>query len=123
MKLPERIELLLKTMPDPAGAQAYLHRLRLEAPSAFERVTSSPAALRCAVTLFSYSRFLSDSVLQNPERILQVANSGSFDRVLSVDDYQERLAEFLGESVPTAVDFARFRRRQLLRVLLRDVMG
>ena len=127
MKLPERIaariELLLRTMPDPAGAQAYLHRLRLEAPSAFERVTSSPAALRCAVTLFSYSRFLSDSVLQNPERILQVANSGSFDRVLSVDDYQERLAEFLGESVPTAVDFARFRRRQLLRVLLRDVMG
>src|SRR5689334_20406005 len=115
MRLPERIaarlELLLKTVPDPAGSRAFLQRLRAESPSAFERVASSPAALRCAVNVFSYSRFLSDSVLQNPERILQVANSGSFYRVRTVDEFQQRLSTFLGESVPTAVDFARFRRR------------
>jgi glutamine synthetase adenylyltransferase len=46
--------------------------------------------------VFSYSRFLSDAVLRRPERILQVANSGSFYRVLTVEEYEERLYDFLG---------------------------
>jgi glutamate-ammonia-ligase adenylyltransferase len=78
------------------------------------------------VSLFSYSTFLSEAVLKNPERILEVASSGSFYRVLTVDEYEERLFEFLGAEylgVPSAVDLARFRRRQLLRIVLRDVLG
>src|SRR5947208_1881137 len=90
-----RIQLLLEAAPDPSRSRACLDRLRAEAPAQFERVAHSPSALRCAITLFSYSRFLSDSVLQDPECILRVANSGSFHRVLSVEDYQDRLAEFL----------------------------
>jgi glutamate-ammonia-ligase adenylyltransferase len=127
MKLPERIasriKLLLASVPDPGGARIYLDRLRQEAPNVFERLAGSPAALRCAVTVFSYSRFLADSVLGSPERILQVSGSGSFYRVLALEDYRERLAEFLGDRVPTALDFARFRRCQLLRILCRDVLG
>src|SRR5215469_1709289 len=121
-----RIQLLLNSVPDPTTAARYLERLRLEAPSAFDRIASSPAALRCAVNLFSFSRFLSDAVLRNPERILQVANSGSFYRVLTVEEYEERLYDFLGkdhQGVPSAVDLARFRRRQLLRIVLRDVLA
>jgi glutamate-ammonia-ligase adenylyltransferase len=103
-----------------------LERLRQNSPSAFDRIASSPAALRCAVNLFSYSHFLSETVLQNPERILRVANSGSFYRVLSAEEYAQRLVEFLGKDtagVPAAVNLARFRRQQLLRIVLRDVMG
>src|ERR1051326_7365019 len=124
-RIAARIQLLLRSVPDPQTASAYLERLRQEAPSAFDRITSSPAALRCAVNLFSYSHFLSDAVLRNPERILQVANSGSFYRVLTVEEYEERLYDFLGkdhQGVPSAVDLARFRRRQLLRIVLRDVL-
>lgn len=128
--LPERvatrIHLLLASTPDGEAAAQYLERLRQESPSAFDRVASSPAALRCAVNLFSYSRFLSGAVMQNPELILQVANSGSFYRVLSVEEYGARLTEYLGRErrgVPSAVDLARFRRRQLLRITLRDVLG
>jgi glutamate-ammonia-ligase adenylyltransferase len=89
-------------------------------------LSSSAGALRCAVNVFSYSRFLSDAVLKNPERILQVSNSGSFYRALSVEGYEERLFDFLGKErrdMPSALDLARFRRRQLLRICLRDVMG
>lgn len=128
--LPERvaarIHLLLASTPDGEAAAQYLERLRQESPSAFDRVASSPAALRCAVNLFSYSRFLASAVMQNPELILQVANSGSFYRVLSMEEYGARLAEYLGKErrgVPSAVDLARFRRRQLLRIVLRDVLG
>ena len=79
--------------------------------------------MRCAVSIFSYSRFLSESVLRDPERLLHVAESRSFYRVLTLENYRERLYSFLGTGVPSAVDFARFRRRQLLRILLRDVLG
>ena len=109
-----------------AGLPERIARLLQESPSAFDRITSSTAVLRCAVNVFAYSRFLSDSVLKNPERILAVSNSGSFYRVLSAEEYEERLFDFLGKErrdMPSAVDLARFRRRQLLRISLRDVMG
>src|ERR1035438_1988807 len=70
--LPERvaarIQMLLAAAPNPPAAAVLLERLRQDSPSAFDRIASSPAALRCAVNLFSYSQFLSETVLQNPER-------------------------------------------------------
>jgi [glutamine synthetase] adenylyltransferase / [glutamine synthetase]-adenylyl-L-tyrosine phosphorylase len=107
-------------------ANRYLDRLRQETPAAFDRIVNSAAALQCAVHLFSYSRFLSEAALQRPESILEIANSGSFYRVLTVDDFEERLFDFLGrehQGVPTAVELARFRRRQIMRIALRDVLG
>src|ERR1039458_10083793 len=106
-RIAARIQLLLAGAPDVDKAVFYLDRMRDEAPSAFSRIASSPAALRCAVGLFSNSKFLSEAVLRNPERILQVSNSGSFYRVLTVEEYAERLFEFLGADalgVPQAVD-------------------
>jgi glutamate-ammonia-ligase adenylyltransferase len=125
-RIAARIQRLLATAPSAETSLRYLNRLRQEAPTAFDRVASSPAALRCAVSVFSYSSFLSQAVLQNPERILQVANSGSFYRVLTAEDYELRLLDFLGKDhcgAPSAVDLARFGRRQLLRIVLRDVLG
>jgi len=125
-RISTRIQLLLSSAPEPETSIRYLERLRAESASAFDRVASSPAALRCAIATFSYSRFLSDAVLRSPERILQVANSGSFYRVLTVEDYELRLLDFLGKEhrgAPSALDLARFRRRQLLRIALRDVLG
>jgi glutamate-ammonia-ligase adenylyltransferase len=109
--------------PDPESARYFLARLRQDFPSAYQRIVANPAALRCAVSLFSYSRFLSESVLRDPERLLHVAASPTFNSVLTLENYRERLYSFLGAGVPSAVDFARFRRRQLLRILLRDVLG
>ncbi|HEY1341951.1 MAG TPA: glutamine-synthetase adenylyltransferase [Bryobacteraceae bacterium] len=125
-RIATRIQLLLSSSPDPETAARYLERLRQDSASAFDRIASSPGALRCAIALFSYSRFLSDAALKNPERILQVSNSGSFYRVLTPEEYEERLFEFLGkdnQGTPGATDLARFRRRQLLRIVLRDVLG
>jgi len=120
------MEALLAAVPDRKIAAFRLERLHEESPAVFDRVVSSPAALRCATALFSYSHFLSEAVLRNPERILQVANSGSFYRVLTAEEYAERLCEFLGadhSGVPESLDLARFRRRQLLRIVLRDILG
>ena len=46
--------------PDPESVRYFLGRLRQDFPSAYQRMVANPAALRCAVGLFSYSRFLSE---------------------------------------------------------------
>src|SRR4051794_6225184 len=109
--------------PDPESARYFLACLRQDSPSAYNSIVAAPGALRCAVSLFSFSRFLSESVLRDPERLLHVIAAPDFNSVLTLDHYRDRLYDFLGAGIPSAVDFARFRRLQLLRILLRDVMG
>src|ERR1019366_9897459 len=94
--------------PDPESARYFLARLRQDFPSAYQRIVANPAALRCAVSLFSYSRFLSESVLRDPERLLHVAASPTFNSVLTLENYRERLYSFLGTGVPSAGGFPRF---------------
>ncbi len=125
-RIAERMQACLAAVPDRAAASHYLERLRNENPEAFDRIAGSQAALECAVNLFAYSRFLSEAALQRPQSIFDIATSGSFYRLLTVEDLEQRLFEFLGaqhQGVPAAVDLARFRRRQIMRISLRDVMG
>src|SRR5256885_1523867 len=119
-----RIQVLLASVPDPDQALHYLERLRSENPAAFHRISNSPAALGYLIAIFSYSNFLSEEVLRHPEWLLQVTVSGNLHRVLSAEQYAERLASFVpAAGVPAALDLARFRRQQLLRIVLRDVLG
>ena len=121
-----RIQSLLASVPDPDEALHFLERLRLDCPAAFNRISSSPAALRCLITTFSYSRFLSEAVLQRPEWLLQAADPSDLHRMLSAEEFAERLLQFRatgGPALPAPVILARFRRRQSLRILLRDVLG
>jgi glutamine synthetase adenylyltransferase len=73
-----RLRQLIESAPDPDAARHYLASLKQESPEGYERIVNSPAAMRCAVAVFAYSRFLSVSVVREPERLLQVANSGTF---------------------------------------------
>src|ERR1039457_4926852 len=121
-----RIESLLASVPDPDEALHFLERLREDHPVAFDRISSSTAALHCLISTFSYSRFLSEAVLQRPEWLLQAADAEDLYRMLSAEEFAERLAQFKaaeGDGVLVPVTLARFRRRQLLRILLRDVMA
>ena len=125
-RIAARIQVLLASVPDPDTAVRFLERLRAESPSAFDRVASSTGALRCAIHLFSFSTFLSEAVLKQPERVLQVANSGSLYHVLTAEEYEERLFDFLGherKGVPEPQELAAFRRRQLPRIVIRDGWG
>lgn len=116
MQAAERIEMLLSGSPDRQTAARHLGRLREEAPAEFDRIAHSPAALRAAIATFSYSDFLSESVLRDPVRILDVAASHRFHRVLSVEEFSQLLAK-------ACAGFGAFRRRALLRIMLRDVLG
>jgi len=125
-RIAARIQLLLASVPDPDEALHFLERLRHDAPAAFNRMSSSPATLRYLITTFSYSSFLSEAVLRRPEWLLQVANAGDLHHVLSAEEFADRLLQFKAAEAPhlaTAVMLARFRRLQLARIMLRDVLG
>ena len=47
-----RVQRLLAAAPDADAAVRFLERLRLEQPSAFDRICNSSAALEWAVSLF-----------------------------------------------------------------------
>ncbi len=117
----ELVERLLAPAPDPDQAARFLARLRQESPQAFERIAASPSALGAAIAVFSYSNFLAEAVLREPERIFEPLDPASFGRMLSKEEYQKRL-EALSER-PVAIDLARFRRREMLRIVLRDILG
>jgi [glutamine synthetase] adenylyltransferase / [glutamine synthetase]-adenylyl-L-tyrosine phosphorylase len=118
-----RVHKLLPSLPNPDDAVNFLNRLTLEAPSAAHRITEDPEALRYALTVFSYSHFLADSVIRFPEWLIEIALARDLHRGFLAEQYEELLTESLpANGIPRPVDLALFRRRQLLRILLRDVL-
>src|SRR3984893_14697729 len=124
-RIATRIEILLASAPDPVQARHFLNRLERESPAGFERISSSAAIFRYFFAVFSYSNFLGSAILRYPEWLLQVAAGGNLHRVLTAEEMAGKLCDFLGPdapSPPSPLALARFRRRLLLRILLRDVL-
>ncbi|MCZ2080580.1 MAG: glutamine-synthetase adenylyltransferase [Bryobacteraceae bacterium] len=134
----ELIRYLLSGSADPDSALHWLDCLYSQKRMSFEKIVRSPVALQYFVTVASHSRFLGEAVVQQPEWLEELPQSGDLHRVLSSEELEERLDKFLsrGQSsestgrLPRAPDgtsslleLARFRRKNILRILLRDVMA
>ena len=118
-----QIEALLASAADPDAALHYLASLKHQYPDAFKRLVQSQTHLQQLIAVFSNSRFLSDEILQNPQWIEQLDD---LDRVLLDGEYKKRLIAFLKHQpagTPEALSLALFRRQQILRILLRDILG
>jgi glutamate-ammonia-ligase adenylyltransferase len=118
-----RLDLLLSTSAAPEQGLQYFARLYERQPSWFQRLTRSTTGLRYLIAVFTYSQFLSEELLRHPEWINQLLESGSLQRVLTAEQMRDMLEVALPEGLPAPLEFARFRRRQLLRILIRDVLG
>jgi len=117
------IEVQLASAADPDAALHYLAGLKQQKPDAFDALAGSQSGLQNLITAFSYSRFLADEILQNPQWLQQLSD---LDRVLTAEEYKRRLDAFLGPrpaGTPVALSLALFRRQQILRILLRDARG
>ena len=118
-----RLDLLLSASPAPEQGLQYFARLRERQPSWFQSLTSSTAGLRYLIAVFTYSHFLSEEILRHPEWTDQLLESGNLERVLNAERMRDMLEAALPEGLPAPLELARFRRRQLLRILIRDVLG
>src|SRR5579871_5935107 len=88
-----QMEALLLASPDIDRVLFYLVSLKQQHPAEFERFCSVPGILRALVAVFSYSRFLSDELLQNPGWLETMER---LDQGLSREHYTHLLEEFLG---------------------------
>ena len=125
MPLRETASWLIKSSADPETAARYLSLFEAQHPVEAARLFGLPTGLPAAVAVFSHSAFLSEEVLRHPSWLREAISSPDLYRVLPSREMASRLCAELpeGTDVPPAQLFALFRRRQLLRILLRDVLG
>src|ERR1700733_11508450 len=124
----DQVKVLLASAADPDAAIHYLVSLKQKQPAAFERLVQSPSGLKYLIAVASFSRFLAEEILQNPQWLEEVTG---MSRVLTAGEYKKRLGKFLkhenngnqagGKTL--ALSLPLFRREQILRILLRDVLG
>ena len=88
-----RLDLLLSACPAPEQGLQYFARLREQQPASFQRLTRSTAGLRYLIAVFAYSHFLSEEVLEHPEWVERLLESGDVHRVITADEFRARLEE------------------------------
>lgn len=88
----------------------------------FEALVMHPRLLELLVRLFDSSRFITDIVLRRPGLIEEIAREGLLGQTFSVSDYLAGLARN-EEQLPWADWVRAYRRSQILRIFLRDVLS
>ena len=117
---------LLTDAPDPDAALNLFERLTETAPAevfrAFER---DRALVHYALAVFGYSHFLGETLIQNTDLFHILQRDKMLDRSRSREEYREAFARFRSRSFETdiALLLARFKRREYVRIMLRDVLG
>ncbi|MBI3684526.1 MAG: glutamine-synthetase adenylyltransferase [Acidobacteria bacterium] len=122
--LRSRLFYLVSASADPDNALHGLSRFQHQKPADFQRIAASLQLLLPLVTVFANTRFLTEEILQQPEWLEKTVLDGDLHRHLTPEEMELRLEDFLledGTGLPSALRIAQFRRRQILRILLRDV--
>jgi glutamate-ammonia-ligase adenylyltransferase len=120
---------LLAQVPDPDGALNSLERYVAAAPEHVRLfIARKQVTLHHLLLVFSFSRFLSETFIQQPELIQWLHRAGpqaSLERIKTPDDLHEEFARFaaIHSAQEPSVVLSRFKRREYVRIMLRDVLG
>ena len=119
----ERVDFLLRDLPDQNGPRLFLDRLNQDNPRAHQNLLDHPALLADVLTLTAWSPLLATTLEQNTEYISWLGRERANIRVRTCDELKESLARFAltHSSANPQVLLARFRRRELLRTYLHDI--
>ncbi|MEP6945764.1 MAG: hypothetical protein ABJA02_07595 [Acidobacteriota bacterium] len=116
-------EHLISGLPDPEAAGRFLGQLTEAHPSAVARLAKDQGLLSDVLTLAAFSPLLASTLLQNPEYFWWLGRKRLDSGVRGKDELLESLARFsmTHSQLDPQVLFARFRRRELMRIFLRDI--
>ena len=117
---------LLITSPDPDAAVNQLERLvELGSTGLSHLFDRYPFLVHYAVVVFGYSSWLGETLIHNTDLLPGFARDRNFDRTHSREEFQESFARFRSRSFETdmATLLARFKKREYVRIMLRDVLG
>ena len=119
----EKVDSLLRDLPDQQAAERALERLRKENERSYQQLLKQPALLADVLALAAWSPLLATTLEQSPEYLHWLARERADPRVRTCDELKESLARFalMNSSLNPQVLLARFRRRELLRTYLHDI--
>ena len=116
---------LLSSSPDPDGALNLLERYTQGAPAqVLAELARYPAALSYLIAIFGYSGYLAETLLSEPQLVVQFARDRNFTKLKSKEDLMQDFARFSTTNPDPwlAALLARFKRRNYLRIVLKDVL-
>lgn len=119
----EEIELLLKDLPDEEGARLFFERISAEHARASQLLRRDRGLLSDMLALSAWSPLLGTTLTQHPEYLQWLSRERAHSRVKTREELEESLGRFAltHSQLDPQVLLARFRRRELLRIYLRDI--
>ena len=120
---------LLAESPDPDQALNLFERMLPETVPSGGPLASlfreHPRLLHYAVSILGHSYWLGETLIQNQDVFQLLLAEKRLERALGHDDYRERLEGFRAKVPAREISalLARFRKREYIRIALRDVLG
>ncbi len=123
MALPEKIESFIKNLPDADGVRRFYSSFAEKFPAEEKKLARNEGLLSDVLTLAAFSPLLATTMLQNKGYVAWLNRQRASSKVRDKEELLESLERFAltNSSVETNVLLARFRRRELLRIYLRDI--
>ena len=119
----ENIESLIKNLPDSEAARRFHSEVSGKYPDKLKQLERDEGLFSDVLTIAGFSPLLTTTLLQNPEYISWLKRERKNSTIREKDEFLESLARFAltNSQVETNVLLARFRRRELIRIYLKDI--
>ena len=122
----EALSALLTAAPDPDATVNQFQRLvETASPELLRLLERNPSLVHYALIVFGHSPWLGETLIHNPDMFHGFIRERRLDRTHSREELQEDFARMRSRSfeTDTAALLARFKRREYIRIMLRDVLG
>lgn len=118
-----KLEFLARDLPSPEAALRFFEQFSEKNPSSVSKLSRSEGLLSDVLALASYSPLLAASMIQSPDYVTWLAKERSAAVSRGKEELLESLARFAltNSQLSSHVLFARFRRRELMRIFLQDI--
>ncbi len=118
-----KLDSLVKDLPDRESATRFLKQFTERHASKSAKLHKNEGLLSDALTLASFSPLFAATLIQNPDYLWWLDRKRAESSVRNKDELLESLARFsmTNSQIESNVLFTRFRRRELLRIFLRDI--
>ncbi len=116
---------LLAEIPDPDQALGLLERLVEESgKDSVALLEANHALLHYVLLIFGNSYWLGETLIQNQELLYSLQQNRELERVREREDFRSLLAAFRVENKhDLSLLLARFKKREYVRIMLRDLLG
>ena len=88
----------------------------------FESLVTNPKLLELVIKTFDASRFAGDLIVRHPQLLEDITRDPRLNRAVDTSGHLQRLRS-IGQGEATLGGVRAYRQRQLLRIILRDVLG